>query len=67
MASNSAKQHIKKVLAAARRAGWRIENRGGHWRLYPTDKNKPPMTMAQSPSKYTNRMLKDARTRGLDV
>lgn len=61
---------VRRVLKAARQAGWRIERGGGgHYRLYPDDRDLPPMTVASSPGARRSlaNMLADARRRGLNI
>lgn len=64
--SSTCAKDLKKVLAAARAQGWRIQMGGKHLRLYPPDKTQPPATVGVSPSPSAfNNIVADLRKRGL--
>jgi hypothetical protein len=61
----------KRVLDQIRETpGWRVEKGGGgHWKVYPADKTKPMITVADTPSEmrgYQN-MLSQLKRAGLDL
>jgi hypothetical protein len=59
---------VRRVLKAARKAGWRIELGGKHYRCYPADPNLPVMILSTSPSSGSESAIRDdCRKRGLAI
>lgn len=57
---------LEKWIRQAERAGWRTVKGRKHWRLYPSDRSQPPMTVAVSPGASTLRNVRaDFARRGL--
>jgi hypothetical protein len=60
---------VKRWIGQARKAGWRVESGGKHWRPYPPEKDQPPLTLPMSPGE--GRALRngraDLRRAGLEV
>lgn len=61
--------HIRRIIRAARSAGWRIQTTRAGWLLLPPDRSLTPVAIHRTPSDYrAHRNIRaQLRQRGLDV
>ena len=58
---------LKKLLDAARAAGWTVaKTRGGHWRCLPVDPEAPIVIVPATTTRIENTRA-DLRRSGLDI